>query len=82
MTLRIALFVLFVLFIAQNVTSSAQELQATVNVNMQTLTQDQRQDMMTMARDVENYLNNNRYLNSDWEGEKVPVDVTLSLIHI
>jgi len=72
MTLRIALFVLFVLFIAQNVTSSAQELQATVNVNMQTLTQDQRQDMMTMARDVENYLNNNRYLNSDWEGEKVP----------
>jgi hypothetical protein len=77
MTLRIALFVLFVLFIAQNVTSSAQELQATVNVNMQTLTQDQRQDMMTMARDVENYLNNNRYLNRDWDGELVPVDVTI-----
>jgi hypothetical protein len=61
----------------QNVTLCAQELQATVNVNMQTLTQDQRQDMMSMARDVENYLNNNRYLNRDWEGEKIPVDVTI-----
>jgi hypothetical protein len=61
----------------QNVTLCAQELQATVNVNMQTLTQDQRQDMMSMARDVENYLNNNRYLNRDWEGEKIPIDVTI-----
>lgn len=68
---------LLVTAVTSGVTSSAQELQATVNVNMQTLTQDQRQDMMTMARDVENYLNNNRYLNRDWEGEKVPVDVTI-----
>ena len=30
-----------------------------------------------MARDVENYLNSNRYLNRDWEGERVPVDVTI-----
>jgi hypothetical protein len=72
-----SLFLLLVSAALQNVTLSAQELQATVNVNMQTLTQDQRQDMMTMARDVENYLNSNRYLNRDWEGERVPVDVTI-----
>lgn len=77
MTLRMSLFLLLVSAALQNVTLSAQELQATVNVNMQTLTQDQRQDMMTMARDVENYLNSNRYLNRDWEGERVPVDVTI-----
>ena len=77
MTLRMSLFLLLVSAALQNVTLTAQELQATVNVNMQTLTQDQRQDMMTMARDVENYLNSNRYLNRDWEGERVPVDVTI-----
>lgn len=77
MSLRVFLILLFVSGAMQNVTVSAQELQATVNVNMQTLTQDQRQDMMTMARDVENYLNNNRYLNRDWDGEKIPVDVTI-----
>ena len=77
MTLRMSLFLLLVSAALQNVTVTAQELQATVNVNMQTLTQDQRQDMMTMARDVENYLNSNRYLNRDWEGERVPVDVTI-----
>jgi len=71
------LFLIIVLAAMQNVTVSAQELQATVNVNMQTLTQDQRQDMMTMARDVENYLNSNRYLNRDWDGERIPVDVTI-----
>ncbi|MBM4178932.1 MAG: DUF4835 family protein [Ignavibacteria bacterium] len=77
MTMRMFLFLIIVLAAMQNVTVSAQELQATVNVNMQTLTQDQRQDMMTMARDVENYLNSNRYLNRDWDGERIPVDVTI-----
>jgi hypothetical protein len=74
---RVFLLLFIVLAMVQNVTLCAQELQVTVNVNMQTLTQDQRQDMMSMARDVENYLNNNRYLNRDWEGEKIPVDVTI-----
>ncbi|MFN5379127.1 MAG: DUF4835 family protein [Ignavibacteria bacterium] len=74
---RVFLLLFIVSAMVQNVTLCAQELQATVNVNMQTLTQDQRQDMMSMARDVENYLNNNRYLNRDWEGEKIPVDVTI-----
>jgi hypothetical protein len=74
---RVFLLLFIVSAMVQNVTLCAQELQATVNVNMQTLTQDQRQDMMSIARDVENYLNNNRYLNRDWEGEKIPVDVTI-----
>lgn len=74
---RVSLILFIVSAMVQNVTLCAQELQATVNVNMQTLTQDQRQDMMSMARDVENYLNNNRYLNRDWEGEKIPIDVTI-----
>ncbi len=59
------------------VTLRAQEIQATVVVDMQTLTLDQRQDLVNMARDVEGYINNNRYLDKDWDGEKIPVDITI-----
>ena len=59
------------------VTLHAQEIQSTVVVDMQTLTLDQRQDLVNMARDVENYINNNRYLDQDWDGEKIPVDITI-----
>lgn len=59
------------------VTLHAQEIQSTVVVDMQTLTLDQRQDLVNMARDVENYINNNRYLDKDWDGEKIPVDITI-----
>lgn len=59
------------------VTLHAQEIQSSVVVDMQTLTLDQRQDLVNMARDVENYINNNRYLDTDWDGEKIPVDITI-----
>ncbi|MBU3678390.1 MAG: DUF4835 family protein [Candidatus Kapabacteria bacterium] len=59
------------------VTLHAQEIQSTVVVDMQTLTLDQRQDLVNMARDVENYINNNRYLDKDWDGDKIPVDITI-----
>jgi len=57
----------------------AQELDATVTVNMEPLSLDQRQDVVNMATDVRNYLNSNRYSNADWEGARVPVDVTIYL---
>lgn len=60
-----------------SVTLHAQEIQSTVVVDMQTLTLDQRQDLVNMARDVENYINNNRYLDKDWDGDKIPVDITI-----
>lgn len=68
---------LFVCLFMLGVTLRAQEVQATVSVDMQPLSLDQRQDLMNMARDVENYINNNRYLDKDWDGDKVPVDITI-----
>ncbi|MEN9281520.1 MAG: hypothetical protein RL594_455 [Bacteroidota bacterium] len=68
---------LLVAFCAISVTLVAQEIKATVTVDMQTLNLDQRQDLINMARDVEGYINNNRYLDRDWDGEKIPVDVTI-----
>lgn len=70
-------FTLFVSALLCGVTLHAQEIKATVSVDMQPLSLDQRQDLMNMARDVEGYINNNRYLDRDWEGEKVPVDITI-----
>jgi hypothetical protein len=61
----------------QNVT--AQELNATVIVNMDALQIDQRQDVQTMASDVRTYLNNQRFTGTDWEGPQIPIDVTIYL---
>jgi hypothetical protein len=59
------------------VTAVAQELDPTVRVDMQPLTLDQRQDVMLMAETVKNYLQSNRYTSEDWEGARIPVDVTI-----
>jgi hypothetical protein len=66
-----------VAFSAQATFLKAQELQATVTVNMEALPIDQRDDITTMKQDVENYLNNQRYTDADWEGARIPVDITI-----
>lgn len=77
MTTLLRSFTLFVSVLMLGVTLHGQEIRATVSVDMQPLSLDQRQDLMNMARDVEAYINNNRYLDRDWDGEKVPVDITI-----
>lgn len=77
MTRPMCSFVLLVALLAANVTLRAQELDPTVTVNMDALTLDQRQDVLTMAENVRSYLSNNRYTDADWEGERIPVDVSI-----
>ena len=69
-----------VMITAGNVTSHAQELDARVTVNMDAIQMDQRMEARTMAADVERYLNNQRYTGQDWEGERIPVDITIYLM--
>lgn len=71
---------LLVAVAVHNVTSYAQELDANVVVNMQAIPIDQRQELQTMANDVKNYLNNQRYTGADWDGARIPVDVTIYLM--
>lgn len=61
-------------------TLQSQELDARVTVNMEPIQMDQRMEARTMAADVERYLNNQRYTGQDWEGERIPVDVTIYLM--
>ncbi len=57
----------------------AQELQATVIVDMTQLQIDDKVDVRTMEADVRAYLNNQRYTRGDWEGPRIPVTVTIFL---
>lgn len=57
----------------------AQELNATVRVDMSQLQLDDRTDVRTMEGDIKTYLNAQRYTRDEWEGERIPVDVTVYL---
>src|SRR5688500_9416150 len=65
------------IFAVQQNPLKAQELQATVTVNMEALPIDQSDDITTIKQDLENYLNNQRYTDADWEGARIPVDITV-----
>lgn len=60
--------------------SSAQEIRATVTVNFDQLPIDKREEIATMKDDLENYLNNTRYTNREWEGGRIPVDITVYIM--
>ncbi|HYF03648.1 MAG TPA: DUF4835 family protein [Patescibacteria group bacterium] len=72
--------ILLVAVFASVQSTQAQELQANVTVNMEALPLDQRDDIITMKQDLENYLNNQRYTDADWEGPKIPVDITVYIL--
>lgn len=70
-------FIILVCVASVSVTLKAQELNPTVNVILDQLSMDDRQEVLSMANTVNNYLTNVRYTNRDWEGEKIPVDITI-----
>ncbi|MDZ4744933.1 MAG: DUF4835 family protein [bacterium] len=79
---RSPIFILAVLvsLALANVTSRAQELDANVVVVMDAIPADLRQDLQSMASDVKNYLNNERYSGQEWEGLRIPVDITIYIL--
>ena len=66
------------IFITLNV-SQAQEIDCNVTVNMEMLVQEARVDVSTMENDVESYIDNQRFTDMDWEGPKIPVDISIVL---
>lgn len=77
MTRLICWTLCFVFVLASNVTVNGQELEANVSVNMDPLSLDQRQEVMTMGSEVSKYLNANRYTGFDWDGPRIPIDITV-----
>jgi hypothetical protein len=71
--------IIFCLFILNTGISKSQEIQCKVNVNLDQISQENRQFVLGMQNDIENYLNNQRFTNKDWEGDKIPVDINIAL---
>ncbi len=62
-----------------SIEAKAQEIQATVTVNMEQIDPERRMHVSSMDRDVQNYINRQRYTNIDWDGPRIPVDITIYL---
>ncbi len=60
--------------------SEAQEIKAHVNVNTEQVATENLYYSSTMADDIENYINNTKYLeNMEWEGAPIPVEINIIL---
>jgi hypothetical protein len=68
-----------ILMIGSSFTILAQEIKATVIVNTDQLQMEALNSVSSMANDVQNYINNNRFLETQWEGEPIPVEINIYL---
>lgn len=57
----------------------AQEIKANVVVNTDLLSIEAKQYVSTLKDDIERYINNQKFLNREWEGEPIPVDINIYL---
>jgi hypothetical protein len=73
------LFVIVLMIFILSKISFSQEIDANVSVNMEQLTQEARIDVSTMESDLKRYINNQSFTDLDWEGPKIPVDLTIVL---
>lgn len=73
------LIILAIFLLAWANLAFAQEIDATVTVNMEQLDPERRMHVSSMERDVMNYINNQRFTSIEWDGPKIPVDITIYL---
>lgn len=57
----------------------AQEIKANVVVNTDLLGIEAKQYVASLEDDIERYINNQKFLNREWEGEPIPVDINIYL---
>jgi hypothetical protein len=78
---KLSIFIFSVIFIMSFSLqeTSAQEIQADITVHSDRLDFQYRTNVSSMQRDLENYINNQRFTDIDWEGDKIPVDIQIYL---
>ncbi|QLH54518.1 MAG: hypothetical protein CH6_3573 [Candidatus Kapaibacterium sp.] len=57
--------------------SYSQEIKANVTVNTDLLSIEAKQYVSTLKYDLENYINNQKFTDENWEGEPIPVDINI-----
>ncbi len=78
MVFRLGVF-LFVVFNASLTAALAQEIEANVSVSLEQINQENRIYVTSMESDLENYINSQRFTNINWEGARIPVDLSIFL---
>lgn len=71
--------VLLLLIFIINANIKAQEIEASVSVDLQQIQQELRINVQTMANDLQDYINNTKFTQLQWEGPKIPVDISIIL---
>lgn len=57
----------------------SQEIKANVTVNMDLIPFDSRQYVASLKYDLENYINNQKFTDIEWEGPRIPVEISIYL---
>lgn len=73
------LCVYFIIIFCSVLSVYSQEIQATVVVNMEQVSFDYRNQVSSLQNDMEQYINNQKFSDIDWEGDKIPVDIQIVL---
>jgi len=72
-------FILIFAILLSTLKVYSQEIEATVSVDVQQVNQEFRINVQSMASDLEKYINNTKFTNGQWEGPKIPVDISIIL---
>ncbi len=70
---------ILVVFVFATLAIKAQEIEATVSVNMEPIPEEYRTNIMSLQGDVETYLNNQRFTSIEWEGPRIPIEVNIAI---
>lgn len=76
--LKITIFTIF-LTIATTLSSLSQEIKCDVTVNMEQVGFDARNYVGSLEKDLESYINNQKFSDEEWEGDPIPVDIQVIL---
>ncbi len=70
-------WIFLIIITAANFSLKSQEIEATVIVNMEQVAFDYRNQVSSLQNDLEQYINNQRFSDIDWEGDKIPVEIQI-----
>lgn len=62
-----------------NLVSESQEIDANVSIDIEAIEQEYRPFITSLAQDLERYIDNTIFVIDDWEGDRIPVDISIAL---
>jgi hypothetical protein len=73
---------LILLLICFTISTKAQEIQCSLDIVTEGISQDHIINLESFKSTIEDYINSNRFSDIDWEGPKIPVSISIQLMPI